>query len=196
MIGWKLEMKDQKNKKMNSLNFIEAKKNDLSIILNIYNYYIESTTTTFYYDKLSLDDFKKFIFINHNKYKTFLIYQNKKLAGFCFITQFRKKAAYDKTAEIGIYLIPGYTRRGIGKEVVKYLVSIAKKNHIEVILASISGENITSIKLFKNMKYKQCAHYKGIATKFGRKLDFIDFQKIYNLNFFIIYLKWIIIYIY
>ena len=29
----------------------------------------------------------------------------------------------------------------------------------------------------KIMKYYQCAHYKGIATKFGKKLDIVDFQK-------------------
>ena len=113
MIGWRYEMKDLNVKKMNAINFIEAKEKDLIIILNIYNYYIESTTATFYYDKLSMEEFKTFIYINHNKYKTFLIFQNKKITGFCFITQFRKKPAYDKTAEIGIYLLPEYTGKGI-----------------------------------------------------------------------------------
>jgi len=46
-----------------------------------------------------------------------------------------------------------------------------------MLVASISGENIPSLKLFRKMGYTQCAHYKDIAVKFGRKVDLIDFQK-------------------
>lgn len=40
------------------------------------------------------------------------------------------------------------------------------------------GENDSSLSLFKKLGYTECAHYKQVAEKFGRKLDVIDFQKI------------------
>jgi len=137
---------------------------------------------TFDYERISSEEIKNRIYINHNRYKTFLVYENNELSGFCFFTKFRKKPAYDKTAEIGVYLKPPCTGKSLGKRIVEYLEHTAKGNRIEVMVASISGENTTSMKLFKKMGYEQCAHYKGIADKFGRKMDIIDFQKSLHLS--------------
>ncbi|HYE80972.1 MAG TPA: GNAT family N-acetyltransferase [Clostridia bacterium] len=161
----------------NSIEFTEAKTEDLSTMRELYNYYIMNTTVTFDLDKITLEEFKNRVFINHDKYKTFLIHANKELLGFCFLTQFKKKPAYDKTAELGLYLKPQFTGKGIGIEIVNYMENIAKINHFEMIIASISGENVPSMKLFRKLGYEQCAHYKGIAVKFGRKMDLVDFQK-------------------
>lgn len=30
---------------------------------------------------------------------------------------------------------------------------------------------------FEKLGYEKCAHYKGIAVKFGRKMDLVDYQK-------------------
>ncbi|KUO76368.1 MAG: hypothetical protein APF77_06620 [Clostridia bacterium BRH_c25] len=162
----------------NSIEFIEAKEEDLNIILEIYNYYIVNTTATFDYDKITLEELKNRVFINHKKYKTFLVYAHNELLGFCFLTQFRKKPAYDKTVELGLYLKPQFTGKGSGLEIINYMENIAKGNQFEIMIASVSGENIPSIKLFRKLGYEQCAHYKGIAVKFGRKVDIVDFQKV------------------
>lgn len=159
------------------LQYTEANENDLNRMLDLYNYYIENTTATFDHSAISLEEFLTRIYIRHNKYKTFLIME-KEYYGFCFLTQFRKKIAYDKTAEIGIYLNPQFTGRGFGQEIVRHLETTAKRQQIEVLIASISSENTASLALFRKLGYTECAHYKKIAEKFGRKLDLINFQKI------------------
>jgi phosphinothricin acetyltransferase len=98
--------------------------------------------------------------------------------GFCFLTQFRKKAAYDRTAEIGLYLKPEFTGKGIGDDAVTFLEKVAVIKGIRVIIASISGENTASIKLFQKMGYEKCAHYKQVGEKFGRFVDVIDYENI------------------
>lgn len=160
------------------VTFVLAKSEDVVDLLNIYNYYITNTTATFDFNEIKIGEFKQRIFIDHSRYKTFLIHQNEEFAGFCFLTQYRNKPAYDETAEIGIYLKKEFTGKGIGKEAVGYLENVAIKNSFSVIVASMSGENISSVNLFKSMGYNQCAIYRKIATKFGRKMDIIDFQKI------------------
>jgi L-amino acid N-acyltransferase YncA len=98
------------------------------------------------------------------KYKTFLVYNkaDKNIIGFCFLTQFRKKPAYDKSSEIGIYLKPEKTGQKLGHTIIKFLEEYAKENQIEVIMASVSGENVNSSKLFNRMGYERCAHYEKI----------------------------------
>jgi len=159
------------------LHYTEATEENLNSMLDLYNYYIENSTASFDHSPISLDEFLARIHIRHDKYKTFLITENE-LYGFCFLTRFRKKIAYDKTAEIGIYLKPEFTRRGHGQEIVRYLETIAKRHQFEVIIASISGENAASLSLFSKLGYIQCAHYQKIAEKFGRKMDLFNFQKI------------------
>ena len=83
--------------------FKEANLNDLDFVLDLYNYYILNTTATFDYEKITLEELQARLSYNHKKYKTFLVCDkvDKAIIGFCFLTQFRKKPAYDQSAEIG-----------------------------------------------------------------------------------------------
>ncbi len=174
-------VKMEKNMKAeNQIIFKEANLDDLNFALDLYNHYLSNTTCTFDYEKIPLEELQARLSYNNKKYKTFLICDKtvENIIGFCFLTQFRKKPAYDKTAEMGLYLKPEKTGKGLGPVIVKFLEDYAKENQIEVIIATISGENINSVKLFEKMGYERCAHYKKIATKFGRKLDLIVCEKI------------------
>jgi len=162
---------------VSNITFVKAKEADLETILSIYNYYIETSTATFDIGPISTNEMSQRLFVNHQKYQTYLIKSNGDTIGFCFLTQFRKKKAYDRTAEIGLYIKPEFTRKGFGKEAILFLEKVAIYRQIKVIVASISGENLASIKLVQKMGYTQCAHYREIGEKFGRLLDVIDFQK-------------------
>jgi L-amino acid N-acyltransferase YncA len=164
---------------MGALIFKEPQEKDLHLILDIYNYYIINTTVNYYLYPISIQQLKNHIFIDHDKYKTYLIYNNDNMIGFCFITQFRKKDAYSRTAEIGIYLKHEYTGKKFGEEILFYLEKVAKNNNIKVLVVSISSENIASMRLVEKHGYVQCAHYKEVAEKFGRLIDVIDYQKIF-----------------
>ena len=163
---------------MDNLTFQPAAENDLAAMLELYNFYIMNTTATFDHGKITPEEFRQRLFIGHEKYKTYLIRLGDDTVGFCFLTQYRKKAAYDRTTEIGLYLKPEFTGKGIGRLAVTFLEEIAVSKGIGVIIASISGENTASIKLFQKMGYERCAHYRQVGEKFGRFIDVIDYEKI------------------
>ena len=162
---------------MKDLSFRIIDEKDLPIILDIYNYYILTTTATFHLKPVSMEKLKSFIFLNHPGYKTYMIYHKNKIAGFCFLTQYKNLKAYDRTVEIGIYLKPEFIHRGLGTESVKYLEQVAEKSGFKTVIASISGENTVSIKLFRNLGYSECGHFKRVGEKFDRVIDVIYFQK-------------------
>jgi phosphinothricin acetyltransferase len=165
---------------MNEINFSEVKETDLNTLLDLYNYYLRNTTVVFDYKEIDIDEFKSRISFNNNKYKTFLMNHENKLIGFCFLTQYKNKPAMDRTAEIGIYLYPEYTKKGFGKIALEYLENHAGNNGIKVIIANISCENEASIKLFSKMNYVKCAHIKDLAVKFDRIQDVVYYQKIFD----------------
>jgi L-amino acid N-acyltransferase YncA len=164
----------------NQITFREANLHELSFVLDLYNYYILNTTAIFDYEKITVEELQTRLSYNKKKYKAFLVCDttDKNVVGFCFLTQFRKKPAYARTAEIGIYLKPENTGKKFGQLIIRFLEEYAKENQIEVIIATISAENISSIKLFEKMGYEQCAHYKEVAIKFDKNLDLVQYEKI------------------
>jgi len=163
----------------NQITFKEAERDELSFVLELYNYYILNSTATFDYEEVTMEELQARLPSNTEKYKTFLVWDvtGRNRIGFCFLKQFKKKPAYDRTAEMGIYLKPENTGKKIGQLIVKFLEGYAKENQIEIIIATISGENIGSIKLFEKMGYERCAHYKEIAIKLNRRLDLLSYEK-------------------
>ncbi|MBN1189872.1 MAG: N-acetyltransferase [Dehalococcoidales bacterium] len=163
---------------MNGLAFQEAQEKDLDAMLGVYNFYIATTTATFDIGGISRDEFLQRVFIGHKKYRTFLVLLDGQFAGFCFLSQFNKKKAYDRTACIGAYLKPAFTGKGAGREITAFLEKTARENGIAVLIASISCQNTGSISLCRKMGYEQCACYKEVGEKFGRILDVVEYQKI------------------
>ncbi|MFA5865852.1 MAG: N-acetyltransferase family protein [Phycisphaerae bacterium] len=162
---------------MKEINFKSIEEEDLPVVLDIYNHYILTTTVTFRLDPIPMETLRSFIFLNHSRYKTYLIYYLSEIAGFCFLTQYKNLEAYDRTSEIGIYLKPDFTHRGLGTQAVKYLEKVAVVNGIKMLIASISGENTASIKLFRKLEYEECGHFKRVGEKWGRIIDVVYFQR-------------------
>lgn len=160
------------------IEFADLNEDDLELVREIYNFYIENSTATYYTEKISVGELKEFIPVQHKKYKSFLIKVDNEPCGFCYISQYKKRQAYDRTAELSLYLKPEHTGRGIGKVVLEHLEKVARDNGISVLIGIISGDNENSIKLFEKNGYEKCAHYKQVGEKFNEILDVVSYQKI------------------
>jgi phosphinothricin acetyltransferase len=159
------------------IRFKPSSEIDLPELLDLYNYHILNTTATFHLNPLSLNEMRNALPLNHSIYKTFTIYYNHQFCGYCYLNNYRPRQAYDRTAEITLYLKPEYHRKGIGRETLMFLESEAKKTNIKNLLGVITFENTASIVLFEKMAYTKVAHLKNIGEKFGRILDVTIFQK-------------------
>jgi len=162
------------------IRFREAAPDDLGGVLDLYNYYILNSTAAFDYEEITLQELQARLSYGNGSYRTFLVCEptDGEILGFCFLKQFRKKPAYDRTAEIGLYLRPEATGKKLGFSIVEFLEEYARSHEIAVIVATISGENLASIKLFEKMGYERCAHYKQVAIKFNRPMDLMNYEKI------------------
>ena len=161
-----------------SIHFDHITESDLEIVKAIYDYYIENSTATYYTERIPVDELREFIPVGHRKYKSFLVKNGTECCGFCCLAPYKKRQAYDRTAEISLYLKPECTGHGIGKEMLKYLENVAKKSGISVLIGIISGDNESSIKLFERNGYEKCGHFRQVGEKFNRILDVVTYQKI------------------
>jgi L-amino acid N-acyltransferase YncA len=151
---------------------------DLPLVKDLYNYYVLTSTATYYTEKISAEELLEFIPVGHPKYRSFTIKADGEFCGFCYFGPYKKRQAYDRTAEVSVYLTPGFTGRGIGNMALEHLEKIAQGKGISVLIGIISGDNEPSIKLFEQCGYEKCAHYHQIGEKFGNVLDVVSYQKI------------------
>ena len=164
-------------KSTSNIRFLPAQEEDYLAIKEIYDYYILHSTATFHTEPITIKELKEFMYTDHPIYKTFLINVEETLAGYCYYSFYKKRQAYNRTAEITIYLKPEFTGKGIGKKSIHFLESEALKFGIRNFLAVITGNNTESLKLFEKMCYIKCAHFKNVGEKFNKILDVVAFQK-------------------
>jgi len=123
---------------MKNIQFTDIKEEDFDFIKEVYDYYVINTTTSFHTEKLSLGQLKEFILIGHENYKSLLIKSDNINCGFCYISQYKKRQAYDRTAEVTLYLKPEFTGHGIGKIVLSHLEEIARQKEIKIFLVRVT----------------------------------------------------------
>jgi L-amino acid N-acyltransferase YncA len=160
------------------IELVELQEQDFEFVKEVYDWYILNSTATFHTEPISIDELKSIIPVGHPKYKSFIIRNKGEAYGYCYISRYKPRQAYDRTAEITIYLKPEYKERGIGKETIKCLEAIARKSGIAVLLGIITGENEISIHLFEKCGFEKCAHYRQVGKKFNRLLDVVAYQKL------------------
>jgi phosphinothricin acetyltransferase len=146
----------------------------------IYNEYLQNTTVTFHQQPLEAEEFRKLVFFEDSRYAAYAIVdaETGHLAGYCVLAPYKSRDAYRLTAELTIYLRPGYVGRGLGTKAVHLLEEYARGQGFHALLASICGENRPSIKLFERLGYQRVAHRKEVGYKFGRFLDVVEYEKI------------------
>lgn len=163
---------------MDKIRFEETRDEYIPQITEIYNHYILNSTATFHMEKMSPEDMRDIVYTGNPRFTSFALLDGETVCGYCILTPFKKREAYDGTAEVTVYLKPEYIGKGLGKRSIQFLEDIARERGFHVLLAVICGENVQSIELFGKMGYSQCAHYREVGKKFGRMLDVISYQKI------------------
>jgi len=147
---------------------------------DIYNYYVLNTNCNLHEKPLSEVEMKSILYFNDPRSGSFTIFLDSKIVGYVTLAKYRIHKAYKDTGEVAIYLDKNFLHKGIGKEALKFIEKIAIEKKYHTLVANISSDNITSIKLFETFGYNKSAHFKEVAKKFGNYLDICSYQKIIN----------------
>ncbi len=163
---------------MNQCQFNELTEAHLPEVLAIYNDYVVKSTATFHLEPIAAEEMRSIVFFDKPRYRSYVITENNTICGYCILTNFKKREAYDISAEVTVYLRPESTGRGYGSAALQHLEQLARQHDIHSLIAIICGENEASRRLFAKNGYSQCACYKEVGKKFGRLLDVVCFQKV------------------
>ena len=127
------------------VEFQQVAKADLPIIKEIYDYYILNSTATFHSVPITIPGLREILFIDNPKYPSFTIRKDGKIIGYCFLTRYKNRQAYDRTAELSIYLRTGVHGKRDRPAALKRLEEAAGRSGIRVLIGTLCGENYPSI---------------------------------------------------
>jgi L-amino acid N-acyltransferase YncA len=148
------------------MQFRDAMIDDLPAIVAIYNSTIAGRMVTADTTPVAVAD-KVQWFNQHNKYKRPLWVaedENKKIIGWVSFQDFYGRPAYNGTAEISIYLLENERGKGYGKKMLEYAIAKSPSLGIQTLLGFIFAQNLTSIRLFEKMGFKEWAHLQNVAV--------------------------------
>ena len=161
------------------LRFENITAEHLKELMAIYNYYVINTVYNLHEKPLSDVEMKNILYFNDTRSGAFTIMLDNRITGYITLTKHKIMEGYRDTGEIAIYLHKDFLHRGIGKEALKFMEKFAIEKKYHTLIATISSDNIGSIKLFETSSYRKCAHFKDVAQKFGNYIDVCSYQKVF-----------------
>ena len=103
---------------------------------------------------------------------------NGQVVGYGTYGIFRKASGYKSTVEHSLHVDANFRGQGIGSEILKELIVLARQNSVHAMVAGIDSANPQSILLHEKFGFKKVGEMPQIARKFSRWLDLTLMQLI------------------
>jgi L-amino acid N-acyltransferase YncA len=145
----------------------------------VYNHYVETTTATFQTTAVTSGEWAaESLGGEPGRHGAWAVEDGGAFAGYVLVTPFKSRCAYRDTAEVTVYLAPGRTGRGLGREALRFVDEHAGGPGLHALLAVVCAENEPSLRAFERAGYERCALLREVGSKFGRLLDVVYLERV------------------
>ncbi|MFC4687134.1 GNAT family N-acetyltransferase [Epilithonimonas pallida] len=161
------------------MTFRDATLEDLPKIVEIYNSTVASRLVTADLEPVSIDSKINWFHQHNSEFRPLWIVldSDKNMVGWVSFQDFYGRPAYQKTAEISIYIDEKYRGKGLGRLILEYAIEKSQDLGIENLLAFIFSHNLPSLNLFEKFGFELWANLKNIAELDGEKRSLIILGK-------------------
>ena len=90
--------------------------------------------------------------------------------------KFRAKPGYSKTLEHSIYLNEKAQGKGLGSEMMRKLIEIAKEQGYHMMIAGMDSENLGSYRFHERLGFRETARMPEVSFKLGKWLTLVFMQ--------------------
>ncbi|MEP5611761.1 MAG: arsinothricin resistance N-acetyltransferase ArsN1 family B [Cyclobacteriaceae bacterium] len=157
-----------------------ATPDDSNAICGIYDHYILNSHATFETEPVSAQEMEKRIdHISKELQLPYLVFeQNQEILGYTYATQWKPRAAYERTVETTVYVHPEEFGKGVGNQLYKALLEQLKNSGYHAIIGGIALPNEPSISLHEKLGFVNVGELKEVGFKFGIWIDVGYWQRI------------------
>lgn len=156
------------------MNIRHAIKSDLPTIIDIYNASIPSRLATADIEHITVESRRDWFDEHLPNYRPLWVMEiDDKIAGWLSFQEFYGRPAYNKTAELSIYVAPNYYRQGVGKRLLQKAIQESPNLGINTLLGFIFAHNQPSLSLFSSYQFEQWGYLPQVAELDGIERDLI-----------------------
>lgn len=156
-----------------------ATASDLDAIFSIYHDEVLHGVATFDTEEYTPEE-RGIWFDRHQSptYPAIVMDDDGAVIGWASLSQFSTKRAYDRTAEVSVYVHTDHRGRGVGKRLLAELLQLGRERGLGVLLARIAAEQVPSIGLHLSLGFQHVGTMRRVGEKFSRILDveLFDYQ--------------------
>ncbi|GED94608.1 phosphinothricin N-acetyltransferase [Lentilactobacillus buchneri subsp. silagei] len=159
-----------------SVRFEYATHDELPRIVEIYNEIIPSRLATADLEPVSVASRENwFAEFNHETRPLWVMKVDDQIAGWVGLESFYGRPAYQKTAEISIYIDANYRHQGLGQQAIDFVSGELERLGLDALVAFIFSHNLPSQKLFIHTGFTVWGHLPDVAEMDGqrRSLDIL-----------------------
>ena len=87
--------------------------------------------------------------------------------GFAYSGVFRPRPAYDRTRETSVYVAPGATGHGLGRQLYSELLDLLRQDDVHLVVAVVAQPNPASNSLHRALGFTEVGTLDEVGFKFG-----------------------------
>lgn len=106
-------------------------------------------------------------------YPVLVAVQGERVLGYASFGDWRAFDGFRATVENSVYVAPEARGRGLARSLLEALIPRARALGKHVIVAAITAENDTSLRLHAKLGFVETARMREVGQKFGRWLDLV-----------------------
>lgn len=150
---------------------------DLPEILEIYNDAVVNLTATFDIEPVTRNERLEWFRQHGGKYPIISAETGGRVVGYCSLSPFSRKLGYARTVELSVYVHRDFRGKGVGRVLMKEIISRAQKLGHHAIISLIAVDNDSSVLLHQKFGFVQVAHLREVGYKFESWQD-VDYYEL------------------
>jgi L-amino acid N-acyltransferase YncA len=114
---------------------------------------------------------------SHLAHSRVVAIENNEVVGWAALTPVSGRCVYAGVAEISVYIDERYRGRGIGKILLRHLISESESHNIWTLQAGVFPENISSLKIHESLGFRKVGYRERIGQLKGIWRDTVLLEK-------------------
>ncbi|MBG6241565.1 MAG: N-acetyltransferase family protein [Candidatus Symbiopectobacterium sp. Dall1.0] len=161
------------------MDIIAAKEQHISAIQKIYAYHVIHGTASFETEPPDINEMLSRLKKNHAAgLPWFVASKNGHITGYCYLSRYRERRAYQYTLEDSIYVDPQCQQQGVGKALLAHAIAWAEQRGFRQLIAIVgNSENEGSLHLHRQAGFSLVGTLASVGLKHGRWLDTVMLQR-------------------
>ncbi|MGE5599195.1 MAG: GNAT family N-acetyltransferase, partial [Bacteroidota bacterium] len=156
---------------MGPYNVRPASGRDLDAMNDIYNESVLNSTATFDLEPRDADAARAWFLAHGPAYPLLVAEQGETVVGWASLSPFAPRPAYRLTVEDSVYVHRDHRGRGVGRALLRELLTAASALGYHAVIAKIADHNESSLALHRRFGFVAAGTLKEVGWKFGKWLD-------------------------